>query len=92
MNLLLNLILDVVPTAILFAVAAYVYHRKGMRGKKWYILMGGSIAVLPLLALCSFSAGGTLFIGLLPVVFGLLAVGSAIWWRPPTVKGEVTHR
>ncbi|QBD75935.1 hypothetical protein EPA93_07900 [Ktedonosporobacter rubrisoli] len=92
MNLLLHLILDFVPMVILFAVAASIYHRKGMRGKKWYRLMGVSIAVLLLVALCSFSVGGTLFSVLLPVVFGLLAVGSAIWWRPPTVKGEVTDR
>lgn len=92
MNLLLNLILAFVPMAILFVVAAYVYHRKGMRGKKWYRLLGVSLAGLLLVTLCSFSVGGPLFNVLLSVVLGLLAVGSAIWWRPPTVKGEVTDR
>lgn len=86
MKLLLNLTLDFVPMIILFVVAAYIYHRKGMRGKKWYILIGVSIATLLLFALCSFSAGGTPLSVLLPVVLGLLAVGSAIWWRPPTIK------
>lgn len=88
MSLQPNLIIGLALAALLYAVAALIYLRKGMRTKRrWYGLLG--VALLSL-ALCGF--WGVLLddqwsLATVTVIGGSINIGYAMQWRPPAAQG-----
>jgi len=84
------LIIGLVLAALLYAVAALIYRRKGLGTKSWYALIGASIAVLLGFALVGYfgflsqatAATVVTTVAALNIVF-------ALQWRPPAGQGRV---
>ncbi len=77
------LIIGLVLAALLYAVAALLYRRKGMRRREWYITIGAFIAALLFFALLGFlgilSQSTTAIVA--PFV-AILSLVPALRWRP----------
>ena len=83
------LIIGLVLAALLYAVAALIYRRKGMRTKSWYTIIGTCIAVLLGFALVGFF--GVLSPGTAATLTSIVAalnIATALQWRPQTAQGR----
>jgi len=83
------LIIGLVLAALLYAVAALIYRRQGMRTKRWYAIIGTCIAVLLGFALVGFF--GVLSPGTAATVTSIVAalnIVTALQWRPQTAQGR----
>jgi len=83
------LIFGLVLAALLYAVAALIYRRKGITTRKWYATLGAFMAVLLGFALVGFF--GVLSQGTVATIAAITAALSlvfALQWRPPAGQGR----
>ncbi len=89
MSLHLGLIIYLAIAALLYAVAAFIDRRKGMRTTKWYARIGAALLALVLLGFL-----GVLFdaqwwaAGTVAIIGGITSIVYAVQWRPPTGQGK----
>ena len=79
------LIIGLVLAALLYASAAVIYRRKGLRTKSWYALLGACSAALlgfALLGLLGFFSQATA--ATVATMVAAFAIVFALQWRPPT--------
>jgi len=81
------LIIGLVLAALLYAVAALIYFRKGMRTKRWYALIGAALLSLASLGVGGVLLGGQWAFATIAILGGILNIISAMQWRPPTGQG-----
>ncbi len=83
------LIFGLVLAALLYAVAALIYRRKGLRTKNWYSLIGASIAVLLGFVLVgSFGVLSHVTAATVATLVAALNIVFALQWRPSTAQGR----
>ena len=78
-------IFGLVLAALIFAVTAFIYRRKGMGTKKWYVTIASFLFILLayiLLGVIGFFTLETMtFASIVVAIIGLV---TALWWRPRT--------
>jgi hypothetical protein len=83
------LIAGLVLAALLYAVAALIYRRKGLTTTRWYTTLGGSLAVLLGFALVGcFGVLSQVTAATIAVITSALNLVFALQWHPPTSQGS----
>lgn len=89
MNLHPGLIIYLVIAALLYAVAAFIYRRKGMRMKRWYTFIGVVLLGLPLLGFFGVLLDAQWWVaGTVAIVGGITSITSAMQRRSPATQGN----
>jgi hypothetical protein len=82
------LLIGLVLAALLYAGAALIFLRKGMRTIwRWSALIGVVLLGLPLIGFLGVFFGGQWALATIVVIGGLSTVVSATRWRPLTAQG-----
>jgi ABC-type iron transport system FetAB permease component len=82
------LLVDLVLAALLYAVAAFIYRRKGMRTKRWSLFLGLVLLFLVLVGFFgSLPFNAQWASGTVAVFGGILSIVYAVRWRLPTAQG-----
>ena len=88
MSLQSILITGLVLAALLYAVAALIYFRKGMRTmRRWYTLIGTALLSLAILGFGGVFLGGQWAFATIAFIGGTMSIVYAMQWRPPTGQG-----
>ena len=78
------LIIGLVFAALLYSIAAFIYRRKGLRTKNWYVLIGAYIVVLLGFALVGYFGWSQAPLASTATIVASLNIVFALQWRPPT--------
>ena len=88
MSLHPGLISGLALAALLYAVAALIYWRKGMSTKRrWYALIAAALLSLAILGFGGVLFGSQWEFAIIAVI-GAVTIGSAMQWRPATAQGN----
>ncbi|MBF6613495.1 MAG: hypothetical protein IVW55_10245 [Chloroflexi bacterium] len=89
MNLHPGLIIYLVIAALLYAVAAFIYRRKGMRTKRWDTLIGAALLSLTILGYFGVLLDAQWWVaGTIAIIGGGTSITHAMQRRSPAAQGN----
>ena len=88
MSLHTILIIGLVLAALLYAVAALIYRRKGMRTMRWYTFIGGALLGLAFLGFLGVLLDAQWAFATIATIGGAVSIVFAVQWRSQTGQGK----